>query len=230
MLYKGIIFDFNGVLWWDTEIQEQVWKDFASEVANRQVTEAELKEHMHGRPNKYFLEYLTQRELTSNEVKELGEQKESKYRETCLNMGNAFKLSPGAVELLDYLKNHKIPRTIATASEIKNITFFFQNLSLDRWFDFDRVVFDDGIIRGKPYPDKYLKAAENIQLNPKDCIVIEDSSSGIKAAYAAGIGRILGLGNTADRQENLLKLKEVDDVIDSLIDFRVDIFNLTNPT
>lgn len=221
MSYKGIIFDFNGVLWWDTEIQEQVWREFASEVAGRTITEDELKEHMHGRPNKYFLEYLTQRELTPNEVKDLGERKESKYRQTCVNLGNEFKLSPGAVGLLDYLKNNQIPRTIATASEIKNISFFFEYLHLDNWFDFGKVVYDDGIIRGKPFPDKYLKAAENIGVDPSMCIVVEDSTSGIKAAYSAGVGKILGLGNTKDRKESLLKLPEVSDVISSLEDGQI---------
>lgn len=223
--YKGIIFDFNGVLWWDTELQEEVWQDYASGLSGREVSIDELLEHVHGRPNKYALEYFSGKKLSSDEVKKMTEEKESRYRKKSLELEDEFKLSPGAIKLLDYLKENNIPRTIATASEINNITFFFKELDLDKWFDFEKVVYDDGIIRGKPFPDKYLKAAENIGLDPKDCIVIEDSLSGIKAASAANIGLVIGLGNTAERKEKLESLDETDLVISSFVEFD---FNLLN--
>ena len=55
----------------------------------------------------------------------------------------------------------------------------------------DKIVFDDGEINGKPAPDMFLKAARKINQNPSDCIVFEDSVSGIAAAKSADIGKII---------------------------------------
>lgn len=218
MTYKGLIFDFNGVLWWDTGIQEKAWREYASKLRGNEVSIEEMKLHMHGRPNKYFLEYLLGREITSSsELHDLIQGKESYYRSLCLALGADFKLSPGAIELLDYLKNNNIPRTIATASEISNVNFFIERLNLLNWFEKERLVYDDNSFPGKPQPDIYLLAADKLALEPADCIVIEDAVSGVQAAKAARIGKIYGLGPEA----NWKKLTEygADELINSLLEF-----------
>lgn len=101
--------------------------------------------------------------------------KETIYRELCLQDEERFRLAPGAAELLDWLCEHGIPHTIATASEIRNVRFFREHFGLDRWFDPRRIVYDDGTFSGKPAPDIYLRAAERIGLSPSRCIVAEDA-------------------------------------------------------
>jgi len=93
---------------------------------------------------------------------------ESLYRELCLQNPRRFVLSPGARDFLDTLAQNHIPRTIATSSEITNLKFFIQHLSLDRWFDVAKIVYDDGARPGKPAPDMYLAAAQNIQVAPSE--------------------------------------------------------------
>lgn len=195
MNIKGFIFDFNGVLWWDTSLQEQAWKDFSKSLREKEFSEEEMSTHVHGRNNKHSMEYLLGREITEKELMDLTEGKESAYRKLCLEAGKNFQLSPGAIELIDYLNRHGIPFTIATASEINNLKFFFEHLNLDKWFDFSKVVYDDGTIPGKPAPDIYIKAAKILNVNPADCAVVEDARSGIKAAHAANIGTIIALGS-----------------------------------
>jgi len=68
---------------------------------------------------------------------------------------------------------------------------------LDRWFDVAKIVYDDGVRPGKPAPDIYLAAAENIGLAPSQCVVVEDAISGIQSAQVAGIGHIVALGRLA---------------------------------
>ena len=63
-----------------------------------------------------------------------------------------FKLAPGAVEFLDYLKENNIPRTIATMSEWDNVEFYIKEFKLEKWFDLDKIVYSDGTIPGKPAP------------------------------------------------------------------------------
>ncbi|HSR33610.1 MAG TPA: HAD family phosphatase [Anaerolineae bacterium] len=215
MRFQGIIFDFNGVLWWDGSLQERSWRQFSAELRGWPLSADEIAVHVHGRNNGHTLEYLVGRPVAGEELRELTQQKETIYRRLCLDEGEAFKLSPGAVELLDYLTAHQIPRTIATASEKTNVDFFVEHLHLDRWFDVSLIIYDDGTRPGKPAPDIYLQAAHNLGLAPARCVVVEDSRSGIAAAHAAGIGYIFALG-PIHLGDELARLVGVSAAIESL--------------
>ena len=194
MKFDAIIFDFNGVLWWDGRLQESAWQKFALQLRGRPFTDEEMAVQVHGRTNRYTLEYLTGHKLTNQQTNQLSEQKESIYREMCLALGNLFQLSPGTVDLLDFLVVNQIPHTIATASGKSNADFFIKHLHLARWFNPDQIILDDGTRRGKPAPDFYRDAAQILGIAPEKCIVVEDSRSGMAAACAADIGHIVALG------------------------------------
>ncbi len=216
--FQGLIFDLNGVLWWDNHLQEQAWRQFSAQMRGEPFSDEEMAIHIHGRTNRHTLEYLTGRALAASDVERLSEQKETLYRQLCLDQGPAFALSPGATELLDYLDARGIARTIATASGKANLDFFVEHLSLDRWFDVALIVYDDSTRPGKPAPDIYLQAAANLALAPGQCVVVEDSRSGIQAAYAASIGYIVALG-PVESHDRLAQLAGVDAVVSSLRQF-----------
>ncbi len=218
MTFQGIIFDFNGVLWWDGHLQERSWKQFAAQVLGVTLSDEQIAVHVHGRTNQHTFEYLTGRPVKGEELAQLTHQKETIYRRLCLEQGTGFRLSPGAIELSDLLVVHRVARTIATASERVNLDFFVEHLNLDRWFDVDRIVYDDGSRPGKPAPDIYLQAARNLDLEPAQCVVVEDSRSGIQAAHAAGIGHIIALG-PALMHHQLLGLEGVGEALESLYQF-----------
>jgi beta-phosphoglucomutase len=215
MKYEGVIFDFNGVLWWDTHLQEIAWKQFSSEIRGASFSREEMTVHLHGRYNQHTLEYLTGNPVIDDELERLTQQKESIYRQLCLEHGAEFRLSPGAIELLNFLVAQDIPHTIATATGKINLDFFVKHLSLLKWFDLETIVFDDGRRPGKPAPDIYLEAANRLELKPGRCAVVEDSHSGIEAANAAGIGQIIALG-PADGHHQLRQLPGVDSVVTNL--------------
>ena len=133
--------------------------------------------------------------VTQEMVKKYAFQKESLYRQRCLLDLENFKLAPGAPEFLDFLKEHGIPRTIATMSEWDNVEFYIKEFKLEKWFDIDKIVYSDGKIPGKPAPDIFLIAAEKLGLEPKDCIVVEDAIAGIQSAKRAGIGKIIAIAS-----------------------------------
>lgn len=212
---RGVVFDFNGVLWWDGHLQDRAWGEFAEQVRGSRLSPQEMAVHVHGRNNGHTLAYLLERPVDGEEAARLGEQKEIIYRRLCLEEGNAFRLSPGAVELLDWLAAQGMPRAIATASGQANVEFFRKHLDLDRWFGPGHIVYDDGTLRGKPAPDLYLRAAEVLGLPPGRCVVVEDSRSGLEAARAAGVGCLLALGPRSEH-EALGRLPGVDRVVASL--------------
>ena len=188
MAFQGIVFDLNGVLWWDGRLQEDAWRQFSLALRGKALSKQEMAVHVHGRCNRHTLEYLLGRPVGGLELDNLIERKETVYRGMCLDQGDGFRLSPGAAELLDFLVCARVPRTVATASGKTNVDFFIRHLALDRWFDPARIVFDDGTLPGKPAPDVYLQAAKNLRLDPGTCVAVEDSSSGLESAEAAGIG------------------------------------------
>jgi HAD superfamily hydrolase (TIGR01509 family) len=215
MKFDGIIFDFNGVLWWDSHLHEYAWKQFSEAVGSRSFSSEEIRAHALGRTNQYCLTYLMGRPVTGDDLEQLTQQKETIYRQLCLKQGTDFKLSPGAIELLDYLVARDIPHTIATGSEKTNLDFFVEHFLLRKWFNLTQIVYDDGSRLGKPAPDMYLEAARRIELEPTQCVVVEDSPSGIEAAYEAAIGHIVALG-PADTHHRLTKLKGVNRVVETL--------------
>lgn len=193
MTYKGIIFDFNGTLYWDSAMHKQAWREFSEIIRGTPFSDDEMVLHMFGRTNAEIIEYAIGRKPEPEMVEKYGNEKEELYRKRAKTDKNNFHLAKGAVGFLDYLKENNIPRTIATMSDKTNVDFYFENFELNKWFDIDRVVYADGIVPSKPAPDIYQIAAKNIDLEPKDCIVVEDAISGIKSAHSAGIGKIIAI-------------------------------------
>lgn len=98
-------------------------------------------------------------------------------------------LKPGALDLLNYLKKLNYPLAVASSGD-EATTILHLTLS-DIRDRFDVIVGGDMIQHGKPQPDIFLKAAELLHVAPEQCMVVEDSSAGIKAAHAAGMMPIL---------------------------------------
>src|SRR3989344_8870193 len=221
MRYKGVIFDFNGVLLWDEKWHKIAWNEVARRILGRAIGEQEFAE-LRGRTNTDWFEYLFNRQSQGPELQSLIDEKEQKYRDIARGQKD-FCLSSGAEQLFDLLKKSKIPFTIATSSEIGNVKFFFENLKLDNWFSLEEIVFDNGTFRGKPAPDIYLLAAKKIGLSPEECIVVEDAKSGISAAQSAGIGKIIAFAHDGNESE-LQALPEVKKVIQNLGEITLEDF------
>jgi len=90
----------------------------------------------------------------------------------------------GAVELLDFLKQHRLPLAVATSSSQATVKKHLGRAGLlDR---FGAVATRDDVARSKPDPDVYLEAARRLGVAPESCVAFEDSNAGLTAAHAAG--------------------------------------------
>lgn len=192
---KGIIFDFNGTLYWDSQLHYDAWREFSKNIRGTSFTDEEMRDKMFGHTNEDIIEYAIGEKPSKEMVEKYGKEKEALYRKRCLQEPEKFKLAPGAIEFLDYLKNNNIPRTIATMSEWDNVEFYIKEFHLEKWFDVDKIVYSNGTIPGKPAPDIFLIAAEKIGLSPENCLVVEDAIAGIESAKAAGIGKIIAIAS-----------------------------------
>lgn len=197
---RGIIFDFNGTLFWDSQLHLDAWREFSAKLRGKPFSDEEMLKYMFGRTNEDIIAYAIGKKPDKELVEKLAEEKEAYYRNMCLKKPEEFKLAPHAEDFLNYLKANNIPMTIATMSEWCNVEFYIKEFNLARWFDLDKIVYSNGKIPGKPAPDIYEIAAKNLELAPKDCVVIEDALSGIEAARRANIGKIIAIASREPKE------------------------------
>lgn len=188
---QGVIFDLDGVLTETAEYHYRGWQRLADEEGisfDRQANEA-----MRGLSRRdSLLHMLGGQSRTEEQLEEMMERKNRYYLESIQDISPA-DLLPGAIELLDELRSAGIKVGLGSAS--KNAQEVIQRLGIG-----DRVdTISDGysVERSKPAPDLFLHAAAQLGIAPEHCVVVEDATSGVEAALAAGMWAV-GLG-PADR-------------------------------
>ena len=97
---------------------------------------------------------------------------------------DGIRVKPGAVELLEYLKKRHITTAVATATDLERTEKYLTMTGLRSYFD--KLISATMVKEGKPSPDIYLYACEQLGLSPKQCMAVEDSPNGVLSAYRAG--------------------------------------------
>lgn len=190
---KTVIFDFNGTLFDDTKLHIIAWQAYLKEAKNYDLEESEFMHEVFGRDNAQIVRRYFDPQASTEFMNHISEDKEAKYRVMCEENPQLTHLIAGAEQFFDYLKEQGFQMTIATGAIKSNVDYYFKKFKLDRWFDYDLVTFDDGLLPGKPDPTVYLLSMEKMKANPSDCIVFEDSPAGVMAAKKAGITEIYAI-------------------------------------
>lgn len=189
MSKKGVIFDFNGTLLWDTQLHNMAWDIFLKEYGIS-LSDEEKHQRIHGRLNSEIMMHLFDDKLTKENMDRYILEKESIYQKLCTELDD-FSLAEGTITLFEKLKENEIPFVIATAADLVNVEFYIRTLGLDKWFKKEHIIYNDGTVRGKPFPDIFLKALVVLRIEGNDAVIFEDSISGVKAAEAASAGRVV---------------------------------------
>ena len=98
-------------------------------------------------------------------------------------------LKTGVIELLDLLDALGLPRAIATSSDRQVVIDRLGPAGLLQRFG--AVIANEDCANGKPHPEPYLNAARALNLEPADCLALEDSHSGVRSAHAAGMMTVM---------------------------------------
>lgn len=101
------------------------------------------------------------------------------------NKTEKLESKPGVVEFLQMLKTLPLQVIIVTSSPVSRITEYLNSVGIDINL-FDEIITTEQVKRGKPFPDVYQYACRTIGFKPNDCIAVEDSPNGVKAAHEAG--------------------------------------------
>jgi len=189
MKKTGFIFDLDGVIVDTAKYHYLAWRKLANELGFKFTPEQ--NELFKGVSRKRCLEIL----LEIGGIKATQEQfntwlmeKNEDYLSLIENMDQT-EILPDVLKVLKLLKKHKMPIALGSAS--KNARPILEKVKLMEFFDV--IVDGNHVTKAKPDPEVFLLAAEQMAVNPKECVVFEDAVAGIEAANMAGMLSI-GIG------------------------------------
>lgn len=171
----------DGVVCHNMPAHEQAWTAFFRE-HGIEIDLADFRANTMGMPTREVLRYYFKREVPVAEAEAAALVKETLYRKLYL------PARAPAAGLLPFLKGARAGGFrvgLGTGSKDDNVTFILDGLSLRPWFD---SVVDGGMVtKGKPDPETFLILADKLKVEPKNCVVFEDSLLGEEAARRAGM-------------------------------------------
>ena len=200
----AIIFDMDGVLVDSNPFHKKALIEFCQSHGYN-LTEEELRARIYGRTNKDWITNLFNGKVTGEDLKKYADEKEALFRR--LYKGSV-KPVDGLIGFLEHLVDKNVTRAIATSAPRANVDFTLEETHIGKYFT---TILDDSYVEnGKPDPEIYLKTAAAIKYDPKNCVVIEDSISGVLSARSAG-AKVIGITTTHTSEE----LSNTDLVIDN---------------
>ena len=182
MKYKGIIFDLDGVICSTDEYHYLAWKALADRLGIP--FDRDTNNLLRGVSRMASLEIIlskSDRTFSDAEKAALANEKNELYRNLLSDMC-PDDLPEDVLTTLQALRVHGLKLAIGSSS--RNTPFILERIGLSSFFD----AVSDGncITNSKPHPEVFLKAASMLELDPCDCLVVEDAHAGVEAAAAGG--------------------------------------------
>ncbi len=180
MPIKGVIFDMDGLILDTEKLYQRFWKEASKQCGYEMPQEIALKlRSLDNNLARSLLKDHFGTDYSYDDVKKVRVKLMADYVNE-----NGISAKTGVRDLVNYLKENKYKIAVATATNYKRANL---HLTLAGVRDcFDSIICACELEHGKPYPDVYLYACERLGLKPRECMALEDSPNGIKAAFAAG--------------------------------------------
>lgn len=215
---KCVIFDLDGVLVSTDELHYQAWKRLAGEIGITGFCREDNK-RQRGVSRMASLEVVLERAERTYSMEEkiaLAERKNNYYLELLQSLDEGSTL-PGALETLQYLREQGVASAVGSAS--KNAMIILEKTGLLPWID--KISCGLDVTKSKPDPEVFLVAAKKVGMQPKQCLVVEDSAAGIVAAAAGGmkslaVGPLCGTLGGDFCAVNLAEVKNWEEILGSI--------------
>ncbi len=181
-MIKGIIFDMDGVLINSEDLYiEYGYKFFRNLTPD---VDAAFLDSFRGTATRYLVRAMVEK----HNITAIPEDKILKMLDDggslIYTQNPKLKLCSGVLEWLEYFYDNNYKLTIASSSSTDNIAAVIEKFNLQKYFK--DYVSGNMVEKTKPEPEIFLKAAKLLDLNPEECLVIEDSTNGLRAAKSAG--------------------------------------------
>lgn len=182
--YKGFLFDLNGTMIDDMQYHITAWHKILNDLGAN-ISFGQMKAECYGK-NDELLERMLPGKFTAEQKAVMSMEKEKTYQ---AHFKPSLKLLPGLFDFLQKAKQQHIRMAIGSAAIMFNIDFVLDNLDIRSYFDV--LVSADDIKVSKPDPETYLTCAEQLKLQPEECIVFEDAPKGVESAARAGMKAVV---------------------------------------
>lgn len=202
MKYKGVLFDLDGTILNSEPLHFAAFQSTLDKHGKR-LDEKQYKEHFAGRSDEAgLLRYFKFINEDVN-VSRIVDEKARKFLELASDQVVPY---PGVIPLIRYLYT-QVPLALVTGASRIEAEITLKSFTISNCFTV--IITSEDVKNSKPSPEGYLKATNILHLNPKDCVVVEDSPSGVLAAKNAGIDCI-AVTNTHTSEELSQATKVVD--------------------
>jgi beta-phosphoglucomutase len=189
----AFIFDMDGVIIDSNPFHKVALKQFCQQYGHH-LSEEQLKEKIYGRTNKDWITNVFGK-LTEKKLRAYADEKEALFRKLYEQDVHALN---GLITFLEAMDRLGVPRAIATSAPRANVDFTLVHTGIEKYFS---TILDESFVsKGKPDPEIYIKTAQALGLAPENCVVFEDSLSGVEAGKRAGC-RVVGVTTTHSREE-----------------------------
>lgn len=182
--YEAFLFDLNGTMVDDMRYHIKALHRLLNDLGAN-ITLEQMKQECYGK-NQEIFERIFPGQFSEAEKDKLGFEKEKQYQKE-------FKPDLKLIEGLDVFlkKAHEsgIKTAVGTAAILFNVDFVLDGLDIRKYID--AIVSADDVRFSKPHPETYLKCAEALTVDSKDCLVFEDSPKGAESALNAGMDCIV---------------------------------------
>ena len=196
---KAVIFDMDGVLFDTERVYLESWIKVFKEYGYTMTKEMYIPLMGTGRKN---VKEVFKKTFGDNiPIEEMYVKKDELLFKAIDN--NEVPLKLGAIDILCYLKEEGYKIALATSAKRDRVTKQIQANNMNNMFN--AIVCGDDVVNSKPDPEIFLKAAKKLDVNPENCVVIEDSLAGIKGANKGGM-----------KGSHVEDLKKADDEIKTL--------------
>ncbi len=218
---KAVIFDFNGTLFWDSEINFEAWKRVVKIWFDREYS---IDEYfiLNGRTTKETLFILFDRDLSDIEVEEYSLQKANEYFKIMKEREESISLAPGVTTFIENLKNRGINVAIATSATTEYMNEYDKYFKLHKYFDKQFIIANDGNYKSKPDSEIYIKAIETLNVSHSNVVVFEDTKSGILSAYNAKVNKVFAINSPLSAVESVRNLNETHSVLPDFHNINID--------
>ncbi len=185
-----LIWDFDGVLADSEHLWVQNWTETLQELYGLKLSAALQKQYLEGKADKTKVE-LFAKDFPNIKLDEHFWDKIHQNEDRLI--ASELVLTVDIEKILD---DKNFAQCVATGATIEKHNKKVKKLGLGKYFDEHNTFTAYMVANGKPAPDIFLYAAEKMGYKPQNCLVVEDSAAGIKAAVAAGIPVIAYIGAT----------------------------------
>ena len=211
---RGILFDMDGLVLDSESLYTRFWREAAAALGYSMTVEQSLGMRSLGKKlGQPYLESLYGPGIDYTTLRN----KRIELMEVYISR-HGIAPKPGIYELLDYLEAQGIAAAITSSSPMESIERHLAAVNL--LHRFQKFCSGHNIPNGKPAPDIYLLGAKELGLKPEECLALEDSPTGVLAAYRAGCLPVMipDLDQPGEETQNILfaKADSLENVIDIL--------------